>query len=182
MLELLFLFALIAWGVITAFEFLASLPAGPAILPALVIIPVLAAVRARRIVRERQLDFIHRRGRPVPPERFFWPTNRRHLLRRAAFALPVAAMLWTLLLMRPQRLAPDVESLAGWLAALAGTLAAAEALAAAAVHLRASQRLDPLAPGFIGLLRRGLYRLSDNHEFLGEEPLPREKRTRESVY
>jgi len=24
--------------------------------------------------------------------------------------------------------------------------------------------------------------LSDNHEFLGEEPLPREKRERESVY
>jgi hypothetical protein len=182
MLELLFLFALIAWAVITAFEFLASLPAGPAILPALLIVPVLAAVRANSIARARRLGFLHRRGRPLPPDRFFWPSTRRHLLRRAVLAAPVAAFMWALVLLRPQRLGPDAGSLAAWLAALVGTVAAAEALAAAAVHLRASQRFDPLAPGFVGLLRRGLYRLSDNHEFLGEEPLPREKRRRESVY
>lgn len=182
MLELLFLVALVAWAVISAFEFLAALPSGPALVPALIALPVLAAVRARMIVQARQLDFINRRRRPVPPERFFWPTTRRQLLKRAAAASAVAFLMWTLVLLRPQRLEPDAASSAAWLAALVGTLAAAEFMAAMAVHLRASQRLDPLGPGLVGLLRRGLYRLSDNHEFLGEEPLPREKRQRESVY
>lgn len=182
MLELLFLVALLSWAVISAFEFLAALPAGPAIVPALIALPVLAALRARMIVRARQLDFIDYRRRPIPPERFFWPSNRRHLVQRAAAASAMAVLMWTLVLLRPQRLEPDAASLAAWLAALTGTLAAAEFLAALAVHLRASQRFDPLGPGIVGLLRRGLYRLSDNHEFLGEEPLPREKRQRESVY
>jgi len=61
-------------------------------------------------------------------------------------------------------------------------LAAAEVFAAGSLYLRASHWFDRHAPGFVGWARRALYRLSDNDEFLGEEPMPREKRRREKVY
>jgi len=89
---------------------------------------------------------------------------------------------WPVALLHPAEWSADGASLAGWLAGAAGIIALAEACAALWLYVRASQRFDRLAPRAVGWLRRGLYRISDNHEFLGEESLPREKRRRESVY
>ena len=67
-------------------------------------------------------------------------------------------------------------------AAVAAIASLTELAAAVWLYFRASQLFDNLAPTALGWLRVGLYRLSDNHEFLGEEPLPRSKRVRESIY
>jgi hypothetical protein len=85
-------------------------------------------------------------------------------------------------MLSPAEWSASRASLVGWLAGAAGIVALAEVCAALWLYVRASQRFDRLAPRAVGWLRRGLYRISDNHEFLGEEPLPREKRRRESVY
>lgn len=182
MLELLFVVALLCWVAISCLQLLAALPAGPAILASLVLVPTLAVLRARGVIISHDLHFLGRRRRPVPPERFFWPATRRKLGRRALGALLLAVASWWLVLGCPDRLTADWKSLPGWLASAFGAACTVEFVACAWIYLRASQRFDPQAPGLVGWLRRGLYWLSDNHEFLGEEPLPRERRKREGVY
>ncbi len=182
MLELLFVVALMCWAAISCLQYLAALPAGPALLAALVLVPPLAALRARHLVPACSLDLLSSGRRPVPPERFFWPSTRRKLGRRALAALFLAGAAWALALNRPERLAADWASLPGWLLSVSAAACSIEFLSCSWIYLRASQRFDAQAPGLVGWLRRGLYWLSDNHEFLGEEPLPREKRKRESVY
>lgn len=182
MFELLFIVALVAWGVIALLQYLAGLESAPTLLAAALLVPLLSIWRARRLARGAGISFVRGQRQPLPPERFYWPATRRRLGWRtiacaagASVAAP-AAILW------PARWSPETASLAGWAAAAAGIAALAEAAAGTWLYVRASQRFDNLAPVAVGWLRRGLYRLSDNHEFLAEEPLPRQKRVRESVY
>jgi hypothetical protein len=119
---------------------------------------------------------------PLPPERFYWPATRRWLGRRTVLAAGLAAAAWPAALVWPARNVPDAASLAGWIAGFIAITALAEAAAGLWLYVKTSQRFNRQTPGLVGWLRRGLYRLSENHEFLGEEPLPREKRAREAVY
>ena len=183
MLELLFLVAIISWGVISVGQYLAALPAAPTLLAATLLVPVLALTRGRQIARRRNIHLGRgRRRMPLPPERFYWPATRRWLGRRTILAAGIAAAAWPAALVWPARNVPDAASLAGWTAAVVAITALAEAAAGLWLYVKTSQRFNRQTPGLVGWLRRGLYRLSDNHEFLGEEPMPREKRAREAVY
>ncbi len=182
MFELLFIVALLAWVVITTLEYLAALPAAPTLAVAALLLPFLAAWRAGALASRGRIEFVAVRRRPLPPEKFYWPATRRMLGWRTIWSTLAAAIAWPFALACPARWAIDPVSITGWISACVCILATAEALAAAWLYVRASQRFHHLAPSAIGWLRVGLYRLSDNHEFLGEEPLPRQKRARESVY
>lgn len=182
MLELLFIVALVAWLAISVLQYLAGLPAAPTLLAAAVLIPSMVLWRSRVLARRGGIDFVRTQRRPLPPEKFYWPATRRHLGRRAGAAATATLIAWPLALWRPARWSVDGASVTGWLGGAAGIIALAEVCAALWLYVRASQRFDHLAPRAVGWLRRGLYRISENHEFLGEEPLPREKRARESVY
>lgn len=182
MFELLFIVALIAWAVVSVLQYLAGLPAAPTLLAAASLVPVLGFWRVRVLARQKHLTFVHQHRRPLPPERFYWPSLRRRLGWRTIGCALAAMAAWPAAIAWPARWTTDPASVAGWIAASAGILALAEAAAGAWLYVRASQRFDHLAPSAIGWVRRGLYRLSDNHEFLGEEPLPRQRRVRESVY
>jgi hypothetical protein len=183
MLELLFLIAIISWGVISVGQYLAALPAAPTLLAATLLVPVLALARGRQIARRHNILLGRgRRRMPLPPERFYWPATRRWLGRRTILAAGIAAAAWPAALVWPARNVPDAASLAGWTAAVVAITALAEAAAGLWLYVKTSQRFNRQTPGLVGWLRRGLYRLSDNHEFLGEEPMPREKRAREAVY
>jgi hypothetical protein len=183
MLELLFVVALVSWAAISVLQYLAALPAAPTLLAAAFLVPILACCRARRIAQRRKIESVRRRKRPpLPPERFYWPATRRWLGRRAIFAGCVAAASWPVAVIRPVRAAFDAAVLAEWAAAFLAITALAEAAAALWLYVTTSQRFNRQTPGLVGWLRRALYRLSDNHEFLAEEPLPREKRAREAVY
>ena len=182
MLELLFIVALVAWAVITCLEYLAGLPAAPTMAVAALIWPFLITWRAHALARTGRIEFVRTRRRPLPPERFYWPATRRILGWRTALGAGAGVIAWPLALAWPARWAVDTASVTGWISAAIGILAVAEAVAGALLYLRAAQRIHHLAPTALGWLRVGLYRLSDNHEFLGEEPMPRQKRARESVY
>ena len=183
MLELLFLVAIISWAAISALQYLAALPAAPTLLAATFLVPVLAFLRGRRIARLRSIQIARDKKRPpLPPERFYWPATRRWLGRRTIVAALLAAAAWPAAIVWPARTGLDPASLAGWIAACVAITALAEAAAGLWLYVKTSQRFNRQTPSLVGWLRRGLYRLSDNHEFLGEEPLPREKRTREAVY
>ena len=182
MFELLFIVALLAWAAISCLEYLAALPAAPTLAAAALTVPILTAWRLRALARQGRIEFVSTRRRPLPPERFYWPSTRRKLGWHTTCSAAVGAASWPAALTWPAAWAADAASVAGWISGAAGIAAAAETLAGAWLYVRASQRFHHLAPGALGWLRVGLYRLSDNHEFLGEEPLPRRKRARESVY
>lgn len=184
MLELLFLVAMVSWAVLSLLQYLAGLPAAPTLLAAAVLVPPLAFWRTRRLARIGWLTPPRRHGtpRPLPPEQFYSPATRRWLGRRTAIAAIAAAALWPAAILWPVPLSWHGLALAAWTVAATSIAVLSEALAGLWLYVRTSQRFNRQTPGLIGWLRRGLYRLSDNHEFLGEEPLPREKRARESVY
>lgn len=183
MLELLFLVALVSWAVISVLQYLAALPAAPTLMAAAIVVPVLGFLRTRSMAKKRGISCARRKARaPLPPERFYWPATRRWLGRRTVLAALVAAATWPVALLWPARLGLEADSLTGWIAAALAIAALAEAAAGLWLYVKTSQRFNRQTPGLIGWLRRGLYRLSDNHEFLAEEPLPREKRQREAVY
>lgn len=180
MFELLFIVAFVAWLTFSFIEYLAGLPAAGTIFTAAFAVPLLAAWRSRRWQKRRLLTFLRRAGKPLPPHRFYWPRTRRLLGWTMAWSLIIAAAAWPVALTWPAR--PAVDTLPGWGAGFLAILATSEFLACASLYLRASQRFNKLKPGFIGWMRRALYRLSDNHEFLAEEPLPRRRRAKESIY
>jgi len=181
-LELLFIVALIAWAVITVLQYLAGLAAAPTLLVAMLAVPILAAWRSRLLMRRAHLEFASARRRPLPPERFYWPSARRRLGWRIGLATFATLGAWPAAIVWPAHWSIAAESAAGWAAAAIAIASLAEWAAAVWLYVRASQLFDNLAPTALGWLRLGLYRLSDNHEFLGEEPLPRRKPVRESVY
>ncbi|MBE2178852.1 MAG: hypothetical protein IAE97_00065 [Chthoniobacterales bacterium] len=182
MLELLFVIGFLAWLVISALQYLAQLPASGTLSAAAIMIPLIACVRMRILARAGGLDFVRGTRAPVPPERFYWPLVRHRLGWRTALSAAVAGAVWPMAFTHPARMDAAGGSLGGWLAGATAIVTTAEAVAGAWLYVRASQRFNRLKPGFIGWMRRGLYRLSDNHEFLSEEPLPRQKREREAVY
>jgi len=184
MLELLFLVAMVSWAVISLLQFLAGLPAAPTLLAAAVIVPPLAFWRTHRLARTGWLNPPRRHGgpRPLPPERFYWPATRRWLGRRTIGAALLAAIAWPVAILWPAPLSWDASAVTAWIVATTAIAVLAEAAAGLWLYVKTSQRFNRQTPGVIGWLRRSLYWLSDNHEFLGEEPLPREKLERESIY
>lgn len=180
--EILFLIAIVAWVFFSALEFVLTLPCAPTIIAAAVFVPLLTAWRWQALVRTHGLSRLHPRTRPVPPERFYWPARRRVLGWRFVTAALAATLAWPAACRWPAGPDTDATSLAGWASGSVAILATGEIFASGWLYLRASHWFDRQAPSFVGLMRRALYRLSDNHEFLGEEPLPREKRRREKVY
>lgn len=181
-LELLFIIAFIAWVVITVLQYLAGLAAAPTLLVAVLAVPILALGRSRVLIRRAHLEFASARRRPLPPERFYWPSERRRLGWRIGLATFAALVAWPVAILWPARWSVAAGSATGWVAAALAIASLAELAAALWLYFRASQLFDNLAPTALGWLRVALYRLSDNHEFLGEEPLPRRKRVRESIY
>jgi hypothetical protein len=183
MFELLFLVALASWAVISVLQYLAALPAAPTLMAATILVPALAFLREKWMAKSGKIEFVRReRRRPLPPETFYWPATRRWLGRRTIVAAVIAAASWPFAIAWPARVSPDSASAGGWISATIAIAALAEAAAGLWLYVKTSQRFNRQTPGLVGWLRRGLYRLSDNHEFLAEEPLPREKRAREAVY
>lgn len=183
MVELLFIIAMGAWAVISLILFLAALPAAPALLAATLMLPGLTWLALRRLARRGNIPTAaHRTGAPLPPERFYWPATRRRLGWRTVLMAAAAGALWVSVFLWPARLSLEIASLARWIPATLAIVALAESVGAGWLYVRASQHFNRQTPSLIGWMRRALYRLSDNHEFLREEPLPREKRVREAVY
>jgi len=180
--EILFIIAVAAWLFFSAMEFLLTLPFAPTLIAAMIFVPVLSALRWRALVKAHRLSRLHPDTRPVPPERFYWPSQRRRIGKRLAVASAFSVLLWPVACLWPASAAADWSSFVGWTSGLFAILATAEVFAAGSLYFRASHWFDRHAPGFVGWARRALYRLSDNHEFLGEEPMPGEKPRREKVY
>ncbi|MFY8215118.1 MAG: hypothetical protein ACOVMP_00780 [Chthoniobacterales bacterium] len=182
MVELLIFLALIGWGVVSFIEFLSSLAAFPTLVAGVVAVPVLAAMSYERLLSANRLEFIKTPRKFLPPERFYWPSQAKRALREILALAAIAGTTWSLAIIFPARLALDPESIAGWICGLVGIVSLAGMISRAWMFVVASQRFDRLTPWAIGSVRRFMFWISDNHEFLGEEPEVPKKPTKESVY
>jgi hypothetical protein len=182
MLELLFFIALVAWLFFSTLEFVLSLACAPTLIAAFVLVPLFAISRHVALARAHHLERVQPGSQPVPPERFFWPLARRRIGLRCGAAFAGALVFWPVAVLWPAGSEMNMRSLAGWISGILAIVSLGEALACGWLYIRASHWFDRHAPSFVGWARRMLYRISDNHEFLGEEPLPRERRHREKVF
>lgn len=182
MVELLIFLALFGWAVVSVVLWLAELPAFPTLLARAVFIPPIAAVSYHRLLRRNGLDFLRTKRGFLPPERFYWPERAAGLRRSGLWLVAVAAGSWPVAIGCPARLSADAISILGWVSGWMGIVAGALACARLWLYVKGSQRFDRFTPGFIGAIRRFMYWISDNHEFLGEEPEMPRKATKESVY
>jgi len=182
MLELLFFIAFVAWLFFSTLEFVLSLPCAPTLIAAFALVPLLAIARHAAVVRAHHLERLRSGSQPVPPERFFWPLARRRIGLRLGTAFVCALVSLPVALLWPAGSELSMTSLAGWISGALAIVSLGEALACGWLYIRASHWFDRHAPSFVGWARRMLYRISDNHEFLGEEPLPHERRHREKVF
>ncbi len=182
MFELLFIFGAVAWLVLTAFEWLSALEAFPTIVAGLVGVPILAVWTYGRLLARLKLDGLWSRRILLPPERFYWPGQARSLRRKAAAMLVGAAVAWSVAISFPAAIHWTLASVVGWVGGALALGLSAGGTARLAIFVRGSQRFDPLTPLAVGALRRWMFWISDNYEFLGEEPEVRRKRERESIY
>lgn len=183
MLELAFFFAVLAWVVLLFFEWLSTLPAAATIFSLLVAVPVISVLRYDTLRRDWHLDFLSSCQPVLPPQRYNWWLYRKRVLRSLCL-LPLAGLpLFFVAIIMPARWLLAPVSLAGWIAAIGAGFAFAEWFARAWLYLRSAQRMDCYAPNFVGWLRRLMYRMSDNPEFLGGDPVSaEEKQKMESIY
>jgi hypothetical protein len=179
MVEVLAIFGFLAWLFEVSYEWLSAQPAFPAIALAAILIPIFVAWEYRYLSRAWNLHGMFAKREPIPPERFYWPAQERKLRFLVMWLSAVAVSAWWNAATLPASGQLNFVSVAGWMNALVGTLAAARVISLVALFFQASQWFDAMTPNLVGLLRRAMYKLSDNYEYLGQKRRDREK---EEVY
>jgi hypothetical protein len=116
---------------------------------------------------------------PIPPERFRWFAQEPKLRLMVMWLSAAAVSAWWNAATLPASGYLDVQSVAGWMNVLVGIFAAGRVISLIVLFFQASQWFDSMTPNLVGLLRRAMYRLSDNYEYLGQKRRDREK---EEVY
>ncbi len=179
MVEVLAIFACLGWLVALFCGWLSSLPFFPALVTGAIGLPVLAIYDYFNLGRRWRLRGWRTRRVPVPPERFYWAMQHVRL-RGTIFWTGLGTLVaWWNVVSMPAEASWEPSSLLGWANALAGTWTGARLLSTVLLFVRASQWFDAMSPNVVGLLRRTMYRLSDNYEYLGDQRRDPEK---EKVY
>jgi hypothetical protein len=164
--EVLVIFGLISCIFLAFLQWLSSLPVFPALVAGAILCPFLSIRDYELLVRALRLQGHLSKRDPIPPERFYWPAQKRRLGRLFLLCSFVSLSVWCNAAILPASLQMSVASVAGWLNALAGILTLTRAISTGALYFQASQWFDPSSPTVVGLLRRAMYRLSDNYEYL----------------
>jgi hypothetical protein len=179
MVEVLVIFGLLGWLFLALLEWLRSLSIFAAILVACVICPIVAVSDYRFVVQAWCLSGMKTNRDPIPPERFYWFALLPRIRWRICFFGLCSVLAWVNAAVLPASLDTTAPSLVGWLNVLVGILSVGRTASTTALFFKASQWFDPMRPGVIGILRRAMYRLSDNYEYLGQKRKDPEK---EEVY
>jgi hypothetical protein len=169
MVEVLAIFGFLGWVFLALLEWLQSLSVFPAIAAAFFICPILAVRDYCHVRQSWRLSGIQANREPVPPERFYWPAQIARLRRRICFFGVCSVLAWTNAAILPASLQANVPSFMGWLNAAVGILAVSRAASTTVLFFKTSQWFDAMRPNVIGILRRAMYRLSDNYEYLGQK-------------
>jgi hypothetical protein len=179
MVEVLVIFGLVSWLFLAFLQWLSSLAAFPALAAGAILSPLLSTIDYAKLARTWRLRGVLSKRDPIPPERFYWVPQRRRLRRIILASTLLTALGWFNALILPASSEINITSIFGWANAILGILALTRTISAAALYYNASQRFDALSPGFVGLVRQAMYKLSDNYEYLRPTKRDREK---EEVY
>jgi hypothetical protein len=166
MVEVLVIFGLVGWLFLTFLESLSRLPFFPAIVIAAVLCPVLSSRDYANLSQVWKLRGISSKREPIPPERFYWVAHKPRLQRVICLFGILAAFAWGNVVVLPASCDVNPASIVGWLNALVGIVTLSRVISAATLFFKASQWFDAMSPRFVGLLRRAMYKLSDNYEYL----------------
>ena len=173
------IFGLVGWLFLTFLESLSRLPFFPAIVLAAILCPILSSRDYLSLSRVLKLHGIFVKRDPIPPERFYWATQKPRLRRMIRFVGILSACAWLDAGVLPASLELNLASMVGWLNALVGIVTLSRLISSAMLFFRASQWFDSMSPSFVGLFRQAMYRLSDNYEYLDPKKRDPEK---ERVY
>ncbi len=179
MVEVFVIFGFLGCLFVAFLQWLSSLPVFPALVAGAILSPFLGCIDYARFVRSWRLGGVLSKRDPIPPERFYWISQRCRLRRIIARCILIGTVAWFNALMLPASSEVSAISITGWANASLGILALARALSAGALYYNASQRFDAQSPGFVGLFRHAMYKLSDNYEYLHPTKRDHEK---EEVY
>jgi hypothetical protein len=179
MVEVLVIFGLVGWLILTLLEALSRLPFFPAIVMAVILCPILSRWDYSNLSQIWKLRGICSPREPIPPERFYWTAQKPRLRRVIRFCGVLSALAWFNALLLPASSEFSLASMMGWLNAFVGVVTMSRAISAGLLFFRASQWFDAMSPKFVGLLRHAMYKLSDNYEYLGSKKQDPEK---EKVY
>src|SRR5271156_3215966 len=179
MVEVLVIFGLVSWLFLTFLESLSRLPFFPAIVVAAVLCPLLSGRDYLHLSQAWKLRGLCSKRDPIPPERFYWVSQKPRLRRIILIFGILSAFAWGNAVVLPASSEVGLASIVGWLNALVGILTLSRVISATILFLKASQWFDAMSPKFVGLLRQAMYKLSDNYEYLGPKKRDPEK---EKVY
>lgn len=179
MVEVLVIFGLVGWLFLTFLESLSKLPFFPAMVIATFLCPILSSRDYLNLRQSWKLHGVSSKRDPIPPERFYWASQKPRLRRIMLVFGILSAFAWCNALILPASSEVGLASIVGWLNALVGTLTLSRVISAATLFFKASQWFDAMSPKFVGLLRQAMYKLSDNYEYLGPKKRDPEK---EKVY
>ena len=179
MVEVLVIFGLVGWLFLTFLESLSKLPFFPAMVIATFLCPILSSRDYLNLSQSWKLHGVSSKRDPIPPERFYWASQKPRLQRIMLVFGILSAFAWCNALFLPASSEVSLASIVGWLNALVGTLTLSRVISAATLFFKASQWFDAMSPKFVGLLRQAMYKLSDNYEYLGPKKRDPEK---EKVY
>jgi hypothetical protein len=166
MVEVLVIFGLIGCIFMAFLQWLSSFPVFPALVAGAILSPLLSIRDYDYLVRALKLQGHLSKRDPIPPERFYWPAQKRRLGRLFLLCVFVSLSAWCNAAILPASLEMNVPSVAGWLNTVAGILTLTRAISTGALYFRASQWFDASSPTVVGLLRQAMYKLSDNYEYL----------------
>lgn len=179
MVEVLAIFGFLSWLFKAVCEWLSSLPVFPAIVLAGVLIPIFVICDYQYLSRAWNLRGMFAKREPIPPERFHWFAQEPKLRLMVMWLSAAAVSAWWNAATLPASEHLDFASVAGWMNVLVGIFAAGRVISLIVLFFQASQWFDSMTPNLVGLLRRAMYKLSDNYEYLGQKRRDHEK---EEVY
>ena len=179
MVEVLVIFGLVSWLVLTFLEALSRLPFFPAIVMAGILCPILSRWDYSNLSQVWKLRGLCSPREPIPPERFYWTAQKPRLRRVVRFCGLLSVLAWSNALLLPASSEFSLASMFGWLNAFVGTVTLIRAISAGILFFKTSQWFDAMSPKIVGFLRQAMYKLSDNYEYLGPKRRDPEK---EEVY
>ena len=166
MVEVLVIFGFLSWLFLAFLQWLSCLPAFPALVAGAVLSPLLSIRDYRNLVRTWRLHGLLTKRDPIPPERFYWGPQKRRLRRMILVCGLLSLLAWCNVMILSTSVEISLSFIFAWANAVLGILTLTRAMSAATLYYKASQWFDALSPSFVGLLRRAMYKLSDNYEYL----------------
>lgn len=179
MLELLGIFALLSWLLILLCQFLSHFDFFPSILVATLLVPALTFFFYSRLREKFLFHSITLSRTPLPPEMFYWNLYRQKLLNTGVQATSFSILSGILAFHCPV-FSPDLlKSSIGILATLVFIPSLSTCIGSFSLYIKAAQWFECPHSQSLSLLRKSMYWISDNPDFL---PAPSHEKNKKSFH